>query len=474
MGKFCYFCCMIRDFIEKTILRHFPFEPTEQQSVLINELADFLTSVQREKVFLLKGYAGTGKTSVVGALVKAILELKQKTFLLAPTGRAAKVLSSYSGFPAFTIHKKIYRQKSLGDFRFGLADNLHTDTIFIVDEASMIANRGGENEFGSGFLLDDLISYVYQGDGCSLILLGDTAQLPPVSEEESPALNKLVLEGFGLQCEEFLLTNVVRQALESGILYNATLLRQALADELTSAMPKLKITGFKDIQPLSGTDLIDEVQRSYDGAGVQDTIIITRSNYRTNIYNNGIRGRVMMKEEEICNGDLLMITRNNYFWNKPYKEIEFIANGDIVEVVRVRKSREMYGFRFVDLTLKSLDFNWEIDARIWLDCLQSENPAQTSELNKKLFAAVEEDYADITIKRERYKQMFENEYLNALQVKFAYAVTCHKAQGGQWKKVFVDMGMSPDTLIDRSYYRWLYTALTRATENVFLVNYISK
>jgi exodeoxyribonuclease-5 len=267
---------------------------------------------------------------------------------------------------------------------------------------------------------------------------------------------------------------VVRQALESGILYNATLLRQALADELTSATPKLKITGFKDIQPLSGTDLIDEVQRSYDGAGVQDTIIITRSNYRTNIYNNGIRGRVMMKEEEICNGDLLMITRNNYFWNKPYKEIEFIANGDIVEVVRVRKSREMYGFRFVDLTLKSLDFNWEIDARIWLDCLQSENPAQTSELNKKLFAAVEEDYADITIKRERYKQMFENEYLNALQVKFAYAVTCHKAQGGQWKKVFVDMGMSPDTLIDRSYYRWLYTALTRATENVFLVNYISK
>jgi len=465
---------MIHDFIQKSILKHFPFEPTEQQSVLIQRLAHFLISVHREKVFLLKGYAGTGKTSVVGALVKALHEMKQKSVLLAPTGRAAKVLSSYSGFPAFTIHKKIYRQKSLGDFRFGMADNLYTDTVFIVDEASMIANRGGENEFGSGFLLDDLINYVYQGDGCSLILLGDTAQLPPVSEEESPALNKLLIEGYGLQCDEFLLTNVVRQALESGILYNATLLRQALSDELTSAMPRLKLSGFKDIQPLSGTDLVDEVQRSYDGAGVEDTIIITRSNYRTNIYNNGIRGRVMMKEEEISNGDLLMITRNNYFWNKPYKEIDFIANGDIVEVIRVRKFHEMYGFRFVDLTLKSLDFNWEIDARIWLDCLQSENPAQTTEMNKKLFQAVEEDYAEITVKRERYKQMFENEYLNALQVKFAYAVTCHKAQGGQWKKVFVDMGMSQDAVIDRSYYRWLYTALTRATENVFLVNYSTK
>ena len=244
-----------------------------------------------------------------------------------------------------------------------------------------------------------------------------------------------------------------------------------MEDELTSHLPKLKFSNFKDIRALSGIDLVDEVQRSYDGVGVEDTIVITRSNKRSNIYNNGIRGRVMMREEEISNGDLLMITRNNYFWNKPYKEIDFIANGDIIEVVRVRKFSEMYGFRFVDLTVKSLDFEWEIDVRIWLDSLQSESPSNTAELSQKLFEAVSEDYIDIKNKRERYKQIFENEFLNALQVKFAYSVTCHKAQGGQWKRVFIDMGILPDMQIDRNYYRWLYTALTRATETVFLVNY---
>ncbi|MPM69358.1 ATP-dependent RecD-like DNA helicase [bioreactor metagenome] len=335
----------------------------------------------------------------------------------------------------------------------------------------MISNTGGDNEFGTGFLLDDLIQYVYNGAECSLLLLGDTAQLPPVMQENSPALEKNRLEGYGLKVMEYTLTQVVRQALESGILYNATLLRKALDDELTSHRPKLKLSNFKDIQSLSGMDLTDEIQRSYDGVGVKDTIIITRSNKRSNIYNNGIRGRVMMREDEISNGDLLMITRNNYFWNKPYKEIDFIANGDVVEVVRVGKYREMYGFRFVDLTLHSLDLDWEIDARIWLDSLQSESPAHAGELSNRLFELVSEDYQDIKNKRERYKQMLENEYLNALQVKFAYAVTCHKAQGGQWKKVFIDMGLSPDMQIDRNYYRWLYTALTRATESVFLVNY---
>ena len=221
-------------------------------------------------------------------------------------------------------------------------------------------------------------------------------------------------------------------------------------------------------------DLVDEIQRSYDGVGVEDTIVITRSNKSSNIYNNGIRGRVMMREDEVSNGDLLMVTRNNYFWNKPYKEIDFIANGDILEVVRVRGHREMYGFRFVDLTLHSLDFDWEIDARIWLDSLQSESPAKTNELSKQLFELVAEDYQHIGNKRERYKEIFENEYMNALQVKFAYSITCHKAQGGQWKKVFIDMGIYPDMPIDSSYYRWLYTALTRATEQIFFVNYIGK
>jgi len=463
---------MLGNYLYDIITKELPFEPTDQQHELIRLLGGFMTDPAVEKAFLLKGYAGTGKTSVVSALVRSLHKLQQKTVLLAPTGRAAKVLSSYAGFPAFTIHKKIYRQKSMAESEFQLADNLHTNTLFIVDEASMISNTGGDAEFGTGFLLDDLIRYVYNGTDCSLLLLGDTAQLPPVMQESSPALDKNKLEGYGLKITEFTLTQVVRQALESGILYNATLLRKALEDDLTSAMPKLKLSKFTDIKALSGMDLVDEVQQSYDGVGVEDTIVITRSNKKANMYNNGIRGRVMMREEEISNGDLLMITRNNYFWNKPYKEIDFIANGDIVEVIRIRKFREMYGFRFVDLTLRSLDFDWEIDARVWLESLQSESPAQAAELSRKLFEAVAEDYADIKNKRERYKQMFENEYLNALQVKFAYAVTCHKAQGGQWKKVFIDMGMMPDAEIDRNYYRWLYTALTRATESVFLVNYV--
>lgn len=469
-----YLCTMLGNYLFNNITSALPFEPTVQQQELISLLADFVIEPSVEKVFLLKGYAGTGKTSVVSALVRALNQLQQKTILLAPTGRAAKVLSGYAGFAAYTIHKKIYRQKSMLESAFQLAENLHTHTLFIVDEASMISNMGGEKVFGSGFLLDDLIKYVYNGADCSLLLLGDTAQLPPVMQENSPALERNKLEGYGLKVTEYTLTQVVRQALESGILYNATLLRKALEDELTSQSPKLKLAKFKDIQSLSGMDLVDEIQRSYDGVGVEDTIVITRSNKLANIYNNGIRGRVMMREDEISNGDLLMVTRNNYFWNKPYKEIDFIANGDIVEVVRVGKHTEMYGCRFVDLTLHSLDFDWEIDARIWLDCLQSESPTHTNELNRKLFESVSEDYQDISNKRDRYKQIFENEYLNALQVKFAYSVTCHKAQGGQWKKVFIDMGIHPDMLIDRSYYRWLYTALTRATEQVFLVNYSDK
>lgn len=466
-----YLCTMLGKYLYNNITQALPFEPTDQQKELIQLLAEFIIDTAPEKVFLLKGYAGTGKTSVVSALVRSLTQLQQKVVLLAPTGRAAKVLSGYSGFPAYTIHKKIYRQKSMSESLFQLDDNLYTNTLFIVDEASMISNTGGDNEFGTGFLLDDLIQYVYNGAECSLLLLGDTAQLPPVMQENSPALEKNRLEGYGLKVMEYMLTQVVRQALESGILYNATLLRKALDDELTSHRPKLKLTNFKDIQSLSGMDLTDEIQRSYDGVGVKDTIIVTRSNKRSNIYNNGIRGRVMMREDEISNGDLLMVTRNNYFWNKPYKEIDFIANGDVVEVVRVGKYREMYDFRFVDLTLHSLDFDWEIDARIWLDSLQSESPAHAAELSNRLFEKVAEDYQDIKNKRERYKQMFENEYLNALQVKFAYAVTCHKAQGGQWKKVFIDMGTAPDMQIDRNYYRWLYTALTRASESVFLVNY---
>lgn len=465
---------MLQNFIASRILDQLPFEPTEQQTQLLDALGVFLISTDKEKVFLLRGYAGTGKTSVVSALVRALNELKQKTILLAPTGRAAKVIAGYSGFQAFTIHKKIYRQKSMSEFRFQLADNLNTHTLFIVDEASMISNTGSDTAFGSGRLLDDLIEFVYGGDGCSLLLLGDTAQLPPVMQPHSPALEREKLLGYGLHLHEFILTHVVRQALESGILHNATLIRQQLSNEQTNVFPCFELESFTDIQKLSGMELIDEIQRSYDGVGVEDTIVVTRSNKRANMYNNGIRARVMMKEDELTNGDLLMVTRNNYFWNKPYKEIDFIANGDIMKVVRVRKNYEMYGFRFVDLTLRSLDYDWEIDARIWLDALQSETPTQMNELTNKLFEAVAEDYPEITTKREKFRKVFENEFYNALQVKFAYAVTCHKAQGGQWKKVFIDPGQIADDQLNSDFYRWLYTAITRATETVYLVNFPEK
>ena len=462
---------MLQNFISSSIRAELPFEPTEQQGILLDALGEFLMSTDPEKIFLLKGYAGTGKTSVVSALVRAMNALQQKTMLMAPTGRAAKVIAGYSGFPAFTIHKKIYRQKSMAEFRFQLSDNLFNHTLFIVDEASMISNTGGDTEFGSGRLLDDLIEFVYSGDGCSLLLLGDTAQLPPVMQPHSPALEKDKLAGYGLKVHEFTLTHVVRQALESGILHNATRLREMLLEDKTEAFPRFETEGFADIRYLNGMDLIDEIQRAYNGVGVEDTIVVTRSNKRANMYNNGIRNRVLMKEDELTNGDLLMVTKNNYFWNKPYKEIDFIANGDILEVMRVKKSREMYGFRFVDLTLRSLDYEWEIDAFVWLDLLQSDSPAHSNELHQQLFQSIAEDYPEITQRRMLVKKIYENEFFNALQVKFAYAVTCHKAQGGQWKKVFIDPGQVADEQLNSDFYRWMYTALTRASENVFLVNF---
>lgn len=461
---------MLENFISSKIIAELQFTPTEQQNQLISRLGHFLMSTDKDKVFLLRGFAGTGKTTIISALVRAMHSLEQKSVLLAPTGRAAKVIAGYSGFPAFTIHKKIYRQKSMADFQFQLSDNLHQHTLFIVDEASMISNVDTDSAFGTGRLLDDLIQYVYGGQGCSLLLLGDTAQLPPVGQPHSPALEIDKLAGYGLKVYDFLLTHVVRQALESGILYNATQLRESLTDERTNEFPTFVVDDFTDIKHLNGMDLIDEIERAYNGVGVEDTIVVTRSNKRANMYNNGIRNRVLMKEDELTNGDLLMITKNNYFWNKAYKEIDFIANGDIVEVIRVRKHREIYNCRFVDLTLRSLDYGWEIDCQVWLDLLQSESPSQANALHQKLFQTVAEDYPEITNRRQLVKMVYENEFFNALQVKFAYAVTCHKAQGGQWKKVFIDPGIVADDQMNTDFYRWVYTALTRATENAFLVN----
>jgi exodeoxyribonuclease-5 len=463
---------MLNRFLIDKITAQLPFEPTSQQQELIEQLADFLTSQEREKAFLLKGYAGTGKTSVVSALVRTFDELEQKVILLAPTGRAAKVLSHYSGHPAFTIHKKIYRQKSAADLIFTLDNNLHKHTLFIVDEASMIANFSGEGSiFGSGQLLDDLIQYIYGSDGCSLILLGDTAQLPPVMQPVSPALELSKLQSFGLNVKEYILTQVVRQAEESGILFNATALRNRLLEGTTRQHPQFKTDGFTDIKNLPGDELIDTLQVEYKNAGVEETIVITRSNKRANLYNNGIRGRVFQKEEEISNGDLVMVIKNNYFWSKAYPEMEFVANGDVAEITRILRHRELYGFRFVDVLLHFIDYDCEMEARLLLDALQAESPAKLTEMNKKLYEAVSEDYAEIGNRRERAKQMQQNEYYNALQVKFAYAVTCHKAQGGQWRTVFIDQGNIPEDQLDTDYYRWLYTALTRATEKVFLVNF---
>jgi exodeoxyribonuclease-5 len=462
---------MIESYISQQICEQLPFEPTEQQSVLINEIGKFLLSQDKDKIFLLKGYAGTGKTTVVSALVRAMNGLKQPTVLLAPTGRAAKVFSAYAGTAAYTVHKKIYRQKTMGDFRFALDYNSHKHTLFIIDEASMISNSSSEIAFGSGRLLDDVIEYVYTSEGCSLLLLGDTAQLPPVGQEESPALNRSVLEGYGLNVTDFTLSHVVRQALESGILANATFLRKNILDKKTTAIPKIVTEHFADVEMLSGEDLIEQINHSYNTVGREECIIITRSNKRANIYNDGIRNRVMYREDELNNTDLLMITRNNYFWNKAYENIDFIANGDIVEIRRIKKHHEMYGFRFVDLTMESLDYGWEIDARICIDTLHSESPTHANQLTNSLFQLVEQDYADITNRRQRIKKVMENEFFNALQVKFAYAVTCHKAQGGQWRHVYIDIGQLPDERINTEFYRWLYTALTRATEKVFFVNY---
>lgn len=459
---------MLHHFLTQKIREQLPFAPTAEQAACIERLAEFCVSPETHSVFMLTGYAGTGKTSVVGALVAAMRALKQKTVLLAPTGRAAKIFSNYAGQPAYSIHKRIYRQKS-ASVEFSLNYNNARDTLFLVDEASMISNAPTDGtNFGSGRLLDDLIEFVYSGDNCRLVLIGDTAQLPPVMQPFSPALERRNLEGYGLSVVACELTEVVRQSSESGILCNATLIRGALA----RMSPTLALrSDFPDVHRVDGIDLIDRIQTAYSRSGVENCIIVTRSNKRAVLYNRGIRNQVMCKEDELSSGDLLTVTRNNYFWSKDYPEMEFIANGDAAELTRIRGHREMYGLRFADVTLRFLDYDCEMDARLLIDSLYTETPAAATQLSKRLFAAVEEDYLDIGNRRDRYKAMMQNEYLNALQVKFGYAVTCHKAQGGQWREVFVDQGAITAEQIDCDYLRWLYTACTRAEEQLYFVNF---
>lgn len=464
---------MINSYLSRQIRENFPYNPTNDQLLAFNVLAEFLLSEEQDSLLLLKGYAGTGKTSLVGSLVKTMNALQQKSILLAPTGRAAKVFSGYAGQKAYTIHKKIYRQKAFSNEPTGFlpADNLHKDTLFIVDEASMIANDGVDSFiFGTGRLLDDLIQYVYGGENCRLILMGDVAQLPPVMQAESPALNPDILRGYNLKVKEISLTQVVRQSENSGILFNATRLRDALRNEQVEIFPKLQLKGFTDFRKVDGDELIEEISSAYDRDGLEETIIISRSNKRATIYNQGIRNRILYREEELSGGDRLMIAKNNYYWTSDCKEMDFIANGEIVEVVRVRKQYEMYGFRFADVCIRFQDYDLEIETKILLDTLQTDTPALPKELNDKLFYTVLEDYADIPTKAGKIKKMKADPYYNVLQVKYAYAVTCHKAQGGQWKNVFLDIGYITEEMLGEDFYRWLYTAFTRATERLYLIN----
>lgn len=466
---------MINSYLVQQIKENFLYKPTLEQEKAVKFLADFLFFRQSDSVFLLKGYAGTGKTSLIGALVKTLDQLQQKCVLLAPTGRAAKVFSHYAQHPAYTIHKKIYRQRNFSNDldNFSLDDNLHQHTLFIVDEASMIANDGLAGAvFGTGRLLDDLIQYVYAGTGCRLMLIGDTAQLPPVGEEESPALSADKLRGYGMEVYEAQLTEVVRQMHDSGILWNATELRRYISEENFLTLPSVRVEGFPDIRMVSGSELIEVINDCYGQAGMDETIVVCRSNKRANIYNKGIRNTILFREDELNSGDLLMVAKNNYFWTEGCKEIDFIANGDIAVVRRVRRVREAYGFRFADVVLAFPDYDgMELEVKLLLDTLHTETPALPKELNDKLFYSVLEDYADITVKRERMKKMKADPHYNALQVKYAYAVTCHKAQGGQWKRVFLDQGYMTEDMLTPDYFRWLYTAFTRATEILYLVNW---
>ena len=425
---------------------------------------------------VMRGSAGTGKTTLAAAIVRAMLTMKQKIILLAPTGRAAKVFSLYAGQSASTIHRRIYRQKSAGDLSaFNLNANLHHDTLFIVDEASMIASNISNETFGSGSLLDDLISFVYNGQNCRMLLIGDTAQLPPVGEEKAPALMTEVLKGYGLSIYECNLNEVLRQSQESGILYNATLIREMLssdAEQCTSALlPRLKLKGFTDIAVVTGDELIESLASSYSHAGIDETIVITRSNKRANIYNQGIRRTVLDREDEINRGDQLMVVKNNYHTG----ELKAVFNGDRCTVQRLRNIHELYGFRFAEATLCFPDYDdYELTATVLLDTLTTEAPALTREQQELLYNKVMEDYADIPLKSERIKKLKSDSHYNALQIKFGYAVTCHKAQGGQWAHVYIDQGYMTDDMVNPDYIHWLYTALTRATEKVFLVNWSDK
>jgi len=451
-------------------------ELTAEQKRAAETFARFAASTDTHTVMLLRGAAGTGKTTLAGAVVRALAAMRVRTVLMAPTGRAAKVFSLNAGAPAFTIHRRIYRQKSAGategsDAAFSINYNKSRDTLFIVDEASMVAAHPQESAFGSGVLLDDLIQYVYSGENCRLMLIGDTAQLPPVGEEESMAMTADTLRGYGLTVMEAVLDEVLRQSADSGILFNATVIRRMITRDRMTQLPKVRFEGFADISLVPGDELIERLASSYSEVGEDETMVITRSNKRANIYNLGIRNQILGREEMLCGGDMIMVVKNHYI-DAQEGNLAFIANGDRAIVRRVRKDRELYGFHFADITISFPDYdNAEMEMTAVTDTLLSEAPALTRDQQQRLYERVMEDYADIPKKSDRMTKLKSDRYYNALQIKYAYAVTCHKAQGGQWEHVYVDQGYMTDEMLSNDYIHWLYTAFTRARSRLFLINW---
>ena len=459
-----------------SVLRNqFPFQPTVKQDIFLQQIAVFLTNTNKDELFVLKGYAGTGKTTVISTIVNNLVSINKKYVLLAPTGRAAKVIANYSNKPAFTIHKKIYFPKKgkSGGVSFTMQTNKHKNTIFIVDESSMISDVNTESKlYENGSLLDDLMSYVYNGDNCKLILLGDTAQLPPVQLDISPALNTDALamhynkEVFSIELDE-----VMRQEEKSGILYNATELREMLKSAFVDTF-QFDVKGFKDIVRLTdGFDIQDAIESAYNNYSIEYTCFIVRSNKRANQYNQQIRTRILDKESELSVGDYLMVVKNNYFWLKETDEAGFIANGDIVEVLEIFNFKELYSFKFAKVKIRMVDYHNQkpFETIVLLDTITSESPSLTFEESNRLYQEVMKDYEG-EAQYKKFQKVKSNEYFNALQVKFSYAITCHKSQGGQWNTVFIEQPYLSDG-ITVDYVRWLYTAVTRAKDKLYLIGF---
>lgn len=465
---------MLNTYIARQIYEKISFETTFSQKKVVEMLSDYLSEPKSEQIFVLNGYAGTGKTTLLAAVVEVLDAMQVPTVLLAPTGRAAKVLSRYCHREALTIHKRIYRERTTADYEshFSLDVNKERGAVFIVDEASMLADATAEGQiFGSGSLLDDLIKYIRSGRDCRLILVGDNAQLPPVGSAFSPALDRDVMSGYG-DVVYASMDDVVRQQAESGILFNATMLRCMLENGIHE-VPQLDMS-FADVESISGGEVMEKVQECYDRYGRDETIIITRSNRRANRYNEGVRRYNLSAEEAIESGDCLMVVKNNYYYTEREKEcpMSFAANGDVVQLRKIYRFEDFYGFHFADALLSFPDYNdFELRCRILLDTISSESPSLTREESRRLLQEVEQDYLDIKSRIKRLKEIRENPHFNAVQVKFAYAITCHKAQGGQWKAVFVDRALFGDEEMTADMLRWLYTAFTRATERLYLVNF---